>query len=93
MTKAGEHSATLRIENELGIHARPAALIVKTSNRFESEIMLEKDGNSVSGKSIIGLLTIEGNPGSSVKVTATGEDAIEAVKALKDLFEQKFFEE
>ncbi len=93
MTSIETHSRTLRIKNELGIHARPAALIVKTSNGYASEIVFEKDGNKASGKSIIGLLTIEGNPGSEVKVTATGADAMEAVAALEDLFENKFFED
>ncbi len=93
MTKVETYSRKLKIKNELGIHARPAALIVKTSNKFSSEIVFEKDGNTASGKSIIGLLTIEGNPGSKVLVTATGEDALDAVKALEELFEEKFFED
>lgn len=93
MTKANEHTKTLTIQNELGIHARPAALIVKESNRYASEIILEKDGNRVSGNSIIGLLTLEGNPGSKVEITACGEDAREALSALEELFENKFFED
>lgn len=93
MIKGDTHSRVLKIENELGIHARPAALIVKTSNNFNAEIVLEKDGNTVSGKSIIGLLTIEGNPGSQIKITATGVDAIDAIEALEELFERKFFED
>lgn len=93
MTSGETHSKVLKIGNELGIHARPAALIVKTSNAFKSEIVLEKDGNTVSGKSIIGILTIEGNPGSKVKVTASGSDAREAIEALEKLFKEKFFEE
>lgn len=83
----------MKIGNELGIHARPAALIVKASNRFKSEIVLEKDGNTVSAKSIIGILTIEGYLGSRVKVTATGSDAREALEALEELFAERFFEE
>lgn len=83
----------MKIRNELGIHARPAALIVKEANRFVAEIVLEKDGNRVSGNSIIGLLTLEGNPGSKVKITADGDDAREAIEAIEDLFENKFFED
>lgn len=83
----------MKIGNELGIHARPAALIVKASNRFKSEIVLEKDGNTVSAKSIMGILTIEGYLGSRVKVTATGSDAREALEALEELFAERFFEE
>lgn len=93
MTSGETHSRKLKIRNELGIHARPAALIVKTSNKYSAEIVFEKDGNTASGKSIIGLLTIEGNPGSEVVVTATGSDALEAVRALEELFEEKFFED
>jgi len=93
VTKDKKQRKELKIENELGIHARPAALIVKTCNKFESEIVLEKDGNEVSGKSIIGLLTLEGNPGSDVTVTAIGDDARQAIEALEDLFRNKFFDD
>jgi phosphocarrier protein HPr len=93
VTNSASHSKTVKIGNELGIHARPAALIVKTANSFASEIYLEKDGNLVSGRSIIGLLTIEGNPGSKVRITAEGEDAQEALAALEELFRQNFYED
>jgi len=81
------------IQNRFGIHARPAALFVKTANRFQSDISVEKDGQRVSGKSIIGLMTIEGYQGAILNITATGPDSIEALDALEDLFRQKFFED
>lgn len=83
----------LRITNQLGIHARPAALIVKTSSRFASDIMIEKDGNAVSAKSIMGLMTLEASLGSKLRVMATGEDSEQAVDELRALFESKFGED
>jgi phosphocarrier protein HPr len=83
----------LTILNRFGIHARPAALFVKTASRFASDILVEKEGAIVSAKSIMGLLTIEGNQGAVLKVTATGRDAKEALDALEDLVKQKFFED
>ncbi|MBN1269025.1 MAG: HPr family phosphocarrier protein [Kiritimatiellae bacterium] len=80
------------IRNKFGIHARPAALFVKTAAKYRSEITVEKDGMKVSGKSIMGLLTIEGYQGAVLRVTATGPDAREALEALGELVEKKFFE-
>jgi phosphocarrier protein len=82
-----------RILNQLGIHARPAALIVKTASRFASNITIDKDGNRVSGKSIMGLMTLEASCGSRLKVMIEGEDAEQAMDALRQLFESKFDEE
>lgn len=81
------------ILNRFGIHARPAALFVKTASQFRSEILVEKDGAVVSGKSIMGLLTIEGAQGSTLRVKARGADALAAIEALAELFAQKFYED
>lgn len=83
----------LKITNQLGIHARPAALIVKTSSRFACDITIEKDGSVVSAKSIMGLMTLEASLGSKLRVTATGEDAEQAVDELRALFESRFGED
>ena len=83
----------MKILNRLGIHARPAALFVKTASRFDAEITVEKDGNRVSGKSIMGLMTIEACQGSVLNVTAEGTDAEEALNALQKLVLVKFDEE
>lgn len=83
----------LKILNQYGIHARPAALFVKTASRFDSDITVEKDGNRVSGKSIMGLMTLEGSCGSVLKVTAEGPDAEEALDELQALIESKFDED
>lgn len=96
MNKKGESVLIVRelvIHNQYGIHARPAALFVKTASRYDSDIYVEKDGNKVSGKSIMGLMTLEAAKGSKIKVSAEGIDAEEAVKELQALIESKFDEE
>lgn len=79
--------------NEYGIHARPAALLVKAAGKFECDIFMAKDGNQVSCKSIMGLMTIEGFPGSMMEVTTSGCDAAEAMDAIEELFVNKFYED
>src|SRR6266480_4731330 len=80
------------VSNKLGIHARPAALFVKTANRFTCEIFVEKDGEKVNGKSIMGLMMLAAGPGSKVTVSAQGNDASQALAELETLFKQKFDE-
>ncbi len=82
-----------KIANQYGIHARPAALFVKTASRFDAEINVEKDGNVVSGKSIMGLMTLEAGRGSVLRVTADGEDGEEALNHLEDLVVRRKFGE
>jgi phosphocarrier protein len=82
-----------KVINEYGIHARPAALIVKATGKYDCDIFIEKDGNKVSCKSIIGLMTIEGYPGSTMRVTAVGADAKEALAEIEELFVNKFYED
>lgn len=93
MSAMSTHERQYKIKNKFGIHARPAALFVKTVSQFQSEIQVEKGGNIASGKSIMGLLTLEGYFDSVIKVTATGPDATEALDAIGDLIDNKFFEE
>jgi len=81
------------VRNQYGIHARPAALFVKTASRFDADIMVEKDGNSVSGKSIMGLMTLEAGRGSTLRVTASGADGEEALDHLEALIVQRKFDE
>ncbi|MDD4873226.1 MAG: HPr family phosphocarrier protein [Kiritimatiellae bacterium] len=81
------------ILNQYGVHARPAALFVKTASRYDADIYVEKDGNRVSGKSIMGLMTLEASKGSKIKVSAKGIDAKEAMNELQALVENKFDEE
>ena len=83
----------LKIKNQYGIHARPAALFVKTASRYDADVYVEKDGNRVSGKSIMGLLTLEGSCGTVLKVTAEGSDAEDVLNDLEALVASKFDEE
>ena len=79
--------------NRYGIHARPAALLVKAASRHGCLVILEKDGIKVNAKSIMGLLTLEGAHGSRMTIHAEGADAAQAVADLAALFDQKFFED
>ena len=83
----------LIVINKLGIHARPAALFVKTANRFECEIFVEKDGEKVNGKSIMGWMMLAAGPGSRLIVEADGHDAAKAVVEIELLIKRKFDEE
>src|SRR5216110_2437171 len=81
------------VVNKLGIHARPAAMFVKTANRFDCEIFIEKDGERVNGKSIMGLMMLAAGPGSRLVLTAEGQDAARAVQELEALVQRKFDED
>ena len=81
------------VSNKLGIHARPAALFVKTANRFTCEIFVEKDGEKVNGKSIMGLMMLAAGPGSKLTVHAIGADASKALAEIEGLIKRKFDEE
>jgi len=81
------------ILNKLGIHARPAAQFVKTANRFQADIFVEKDGEEVDGKSIMGLMMLAAGHGSVISVTADGSDAELALEAIGELITRKFEEE
>jgi phosphocarrier protein HPr len=80
------------IVNQDGLHARPAAQIVKLANSFTSEIQLSKDGVSVNGKSIMGVMMLAAEFGSSITIRANGPDAEQAVDALVRLVEGGFGE-
>jgi phosphocarrier protein len=84
---------TFTIKNRLGLHARAAALLVKTANRFVSEITLEKDGLEVNGKSIMGILMLAASKGSKITLKVNGKDSAQAIQALGRLIEDKFGEE
>lgn len=79
--------------NRAGIHARPAALIAQTSNKFASEILIEKDSITINAKSIMGVITMAAAYNTTMTVRATGDDEKEAVEAIAQLFENKFEEE
>lgn len=82
------------VKNRLGIHARPAATFVRLAGTFESEIFVEKDGQAVNGKSVMGLMSLAAGRGSKIRITARGPDAERAIEALVRLIEiDQFYEE
>lgn len=91
----GAQTATveLTVSNKLGIHARPAALFVKVAGRFVSNVTVEKDGERINGKSIMGLMMLAAGCGSTLRITAEGPDAEQAVRELEKLFAAKFNED
>ncbi len=92
--QSGEESVIeIEIYNKLGLHARPAAMFVRIANQFQSEITVEKDGEEVNGKSIMGLMMLAAGCGSKLKVIASGDDGAKALEALKELIERKFDED
>jgi phosphocarrier protein len=92
-TDDGKASKDLTIENRNGLHARPAALFVKTASRFRSEVWVEKDEERVNGKSIMGLMMLAAGKGSVLRVIAEGEDAVLVVTELEELIRTRFGEE
>ena len=81
------------ILNDKGLHARASARFVEVVEKFESEVIVEKDGLEASGSSIMGLLMLAASKGTSIKVTLNGNDAEELVLALEELINSKFGEE
>jgi phosphocarrier protein HPr len=82
----------LEIKNKLGLHARAAALLVQTVNRFSSQVTVSKDGQTADGRSIMGVLTLAGTQGSKIQVEAVGDDAEQCVRALEKLIDKRFNE-
>ncbi len=94
MSVAGKQSRrltrNLKVINPLGMHARPAAVFVKTVSAFDADIVVERDGNAVSGKSIMGLMTLQAECGSVLRITAEGPQAEMALERLEQLFKDQF---
>ena len=82
----------LEIKNKLGLHARAAALLVQTVNKFDAQVSFSKDGQTADGRSIMGVLTLAVTQGSKIQVEASGEEAERAVRAIEKLIESKFNE-
>lgn len=83
----------LTVQNRLGLHARPSAMFVKVCSRFRCEIWVEKDGEQVNGKSIMGLMMLAAGQGSKLQVTCEGTDAERALAEIEALIAAKFNEE
>jgi phosphocarrier protein len=84
---------TVTILNKKGLHTRPAATLVKTAAKFQSELSIRKDSLVINGKSIIGVMTLAAEQGSTLTLRLEGPDENEAAEALVDLFARKFDEE
>ncbi len=88
-----EHQTEVTIVNKYGLHARPAAEFVKLANRYRSEVWIAKDDVEVSGKSIMGVMMLAAECGSTIRIRARGDDSGDAVQALSDLVTNRFGEE
>jgi phosphocarrier protein len=84
---------TLKLKNKLGMHARAAAAFVKIAHQFKSDVFIERDGQTVNGKSILGILTIACPNGGMLTLRVEGEDATAALEQLEKLIENKFGED
>jgi phosphocarrier protein len=85
-------SKTFKIKNKLGLHARAAATLVKTTNKFLSDIKIIKDGIEADGKSILGILSFAASKGTHITVLTDGEDADVALSTIEELIESGFGE-
>ena len=81
------------IKNRAGIHARPAALLVQTASKFASKIWLEKGGDKINAKSIMGIITLGASFGTPIRIITEGTDEEAAAAAIEALFESRFEEE
>ena len=80
----------LLIRNQLGLHARACAMFVKTASRFKSEVLVARDDLQVNGKSIMGVMMLAAEEGSTIVVTADGPDEADVIRALQELVDGKF---
>jgi phosphocarrier protein len=89
----GKLQKEVTILNKLGLHARPAAMFVRVANKHRAEIWIEKDGEQVNGKSIMGLMMLAAGQGSRIVISAEGADAQNALNELELLVQRRFDEE
>ena len=88
-----ESSCDVKVLNEMGIHARPSAMIVRIANSYkDSDLYISKDGEQINGKSIMGLMMLAAGKGSKLTLTATGKNGSNMLRDLKDIFNRSFEE-
>lgn len=92
-TAADPTTKELTVVNTKGIHARPAAMFVKAANRFSCDVFVEKDGETVNGKSIMGLMMLAAGPGSKLTIHCAGADAPAALAEIEALLKRRFDED
>ena len=93
MATADQAERTLKIVNELGLHARAATKLVQLASKYPCDVTVTKDGHEVNGKSIMGVLMLVASKNSTVTIRAKGDRADEAVAALEQLVNDKFGED
>lgn len=87
-----DHTLELTVPNKMGIHARPAAMIVRVANKYPADVFVVKDDEQVNGKSIMGLMMLAAGRGSKLRILASGDGAEDMLRELQDLFDRKFDE-
>jgi len=87
------NSRKFTIVNQRGLHARASAKFVQLVDSFDAQVTVEKDGMSVGGTSIMGLMMLAASPGCCIQVTAEGADAVQVLDALEELIANRFGEE
>ncbi|MCB5234410.1 MAG: HPr family phosphocarrier protein [Candidatus Cloacimonetes bacterium] len=83
---------TVTVKNKLGLHARPSALLVRAATKYRSEFHIEKDGTTVNGKSIMGVMMLAAEHGSSLELIADGVDEEYLINEISELIENEFGE-
>jgi phosphocarrier protein HPr len=86
-------SKEITILNRLGLHARPSAMFVKVCNRHRCDIWVEKNGEQINGKSIMGLMMLAAGQGSKLRITCEGADAEKALQEIESLVQRRFDED
>jgi phosphocarrier protein len=92
-TSQSKAAKELTIVNRLGLHARPSAMFVRTASRFKCEVWVEKDGERVNGKSIMGLMMLAAGQGSKLLITCEGADGDKALAEIEEIIRRKFDED
>jgi phosphocarrier protein len=92
-TRPDRFDKEVTIVNRLGMHARPAAMFVRIASRFRCDIWVEKDGDEINGKSIMGLMMLAAGQGSKLRIRCEGPDAQEALRELEQLIAGRFNED
>lgn len=86
------YNTSVQLQNETGLHARPASMFVKEASKYSSEVVIIKGDMEYNAKSIMGVLSMGAKKGDIITITAQGDDDKEAVEALKELVESNFGE-
>lgn len=81
------------VQNQAGLHTRPASMLVRTASKFDADVYLERDGYEINGKSVIGVMTLAAEQGATLTLIVEGSDEAAAADAIAQLFDDGFGEE